>query len=114
MVKLINMTPNSIKWVKPNGETQIIESSGFIRCSFDSKLIETEDDEPIIYSNTYKLDQELPAEQEDVYYIVSTLVSVALSGKRNDVLIINDPVKDDVGRIIGCHSFAKQDLSKLF
>lgn len=107
MVRIINLTPHSITWVKPNGQTQVIESSGLIRCEKESKLIETIDNELLINSNSYKLEQELPAEQAGVFYAVSALVATALAGKRNDVLVVDDTIRDDSGCIIGCRAFAR-------
>ena len=47
----------------------------------------------------------LPDYEEGVYYIVSALVANAYP-ERKDLLMVNDTVRDDNGRIIGCKSFA--------
>lgn len=102
IVRIINLTPHNITWVKPNGETQVIESSGLIRCRTISTLVETVEDELLVYANSYSLEEELPAPEAGVFYVVNTIVATALSGKRNDVLVVNDTIRDDSGRIIGC------------
>ena len=48
----------------------------------------------------------LPEPKKDTYYVVSALVAGAAKN-RNDLLIPNDIVRDDQGRIIGCRSLAK-------
>jgi len=48
----------------------------------------------------------LPEPQEDTYYIVSALVAGAAKN-RDDLLIPNDIVRDEAGRIIGCRNLAK-------
>ena len=48
----------------------------------------------------------LPEPQEDTYYIVSALVAGAAKN-RVDLLIPNDTVRDEQGRIVGCRSLAK-------
>ena len=48
----------------------------------------------------------LPEPQEDTYYIVSALVAGAAKN-RDDLLIPNDTVRDEQGRIVGCRSLAR-------
>ncbi len=48
----------------------------------------------------------LPEPQENTIYIVSALVAGAAKD-RDDLVIPNDTVRDDQGRIIGCRSLAK-------
>ena len=48
----------------------------------------------------------LPEPKKDTYYVVSALVAGAAKN-RNDLLIPNDIVRDEKGRIIGCRSLAK-------
>tara|TARA_R110000765_G_scaffold242852_1_gene345322 strand:- start:150 stop:530 length:381 start_codon:yes stop_codon:yes gene_type:complete len=47
----------------------------------------------------------LPVFKENVYYIVSALVATSFPN-RTDFLMVNDTVRDETGRIIGCKSFA--------
>jgi hypothetical protein len=48
----------------------------------------------------------LPEPKENTYYIVSALVAGACKN-RDDLVVPNDTVRDDQGRIIGCRSLAK-------
>ena len=103
--EIINMTPHAITWVKPSGESCVIESSGTIRCECKTELVESIGDLEI-YSNSYVLKDSLPAAKPGVYYVVSALVAARLTG-RDDVLVVNETVRDSAGRIIGCKSFAR-------
>lgn len=49
----------------------------------------------------------LPEPQEGTIFIVSALVAQALRGVRDDLVIPDDTVRDEQGRIIGCKSFAR-------
>lgn len=50
--------------------------------------------------------ENLPEEKPNTYYIVSRLVLNACAGKRHDLLVPNQLVRDEAGHIIGCKSFA--------
>lgn len=107
MIKFVNMTPHTINYVKADGSTLVLESAGLIRCASVSTLVETLGGEFLVYHNSYKLEEELPSPQEGVYYIVPALVTSALSGKRDDILVVNNTVRDEAGHIVGCNSFAR-------
>lgn len=107
MIKFVNMTPHTINYVKADGSTLVLESAGLIRCTSVATLVETLEGEFPVYHNSYKFEEELPSPQAGVYYIVSAIVASALSGKRVDILVVNDTVRDEAGRIVGCRSFAR-------
>lgn len=50
--------------------------------------------------------QGLPEQQEGVYLIVSRLV-LSANPERSDLLVPNQLVRDDNGRILGCQSLAR-------
>ena len=52
----------------------------------------------------------LPDYEEGVYHIVSALVANAYP-ERKDLLMVNETIRGDDGRIIGCKSFAVVDWS---
>ena len=58
-----------------------------------------------ISSSSYGEVVDLPAPQVGVYYIVSRLVMSACPN-RQDLLVPNDLVRDEAGRVIGCRSLA--------
>ncbi len=49
--------------------------------------------------------ENLPPQREGIYYIVSNLVAQA-NPDRRDLLIVDDTVRDEQGRIIGCKSLS--------
>ena len=51
-----------------------------------------------------RVKHELPEQQDGTFYIVSALV--ARVAQREDFIIVDDTVRDDKGRIVGCQSFA--------
>ena len=55
--------------------------------------------------NRYSIDvYDLPSPQPDTIYIVSRLVAEAT--RREDLYIVDDAVRDENGRIIGCRALA--------
>lgn len=108
-MKLVNLTPHTINWYKQNGEVMEIPSSGLLRCKVESKLQEAIDGLQI-YRNTYSFEDVLPEEEQGTYYIVSSIVANAvkeLKLDRDDIIVVNDSVRDENGRIVGCKSFAR-------
>ena len=133
-VKIINCTPHDIVFVIENHiddefyaiEKFIIKKSGIVpRVKevenkidvFKTKVTRESEIEEDGYDNGWNLYidiieksfmevEGLPEPKENTYYIVSALVAGAAKN-RNDLLIPNDIVRDDQGRIIGCRSLAK-------
>ena len=112
-VKIINLTPHAITVLKNGEEIAVYEASGSIaRC--ESKTVAVGEIAGIPLTETrfgklYLIDgkrvkHELPERQDGTFYIVSALVARAAG--REDFIIVNDTVRDDNGRIIGCQSFA--------
>ena len=58
-----------------------------------------------ITETTFGKVENLPKEEEGIYYIVSSLVCQACTD-RQDLLIPNESVRDEIGRICGCKSFS--------
>ena len=48
----------------------------------------------------------LPEETEGTWIIVSRIVAEACKGLRNDLLIVDETVRDDAGQIVGAKAFA--------
>ncbi len=113
-MKVVNLTPHSINLVTDDGDELLtIEPSGTVaRVSQDTKPLATFDfdgvDVPITH-NTYGDIEGLPAPSYDTQYVVSNMVAQAVSrrGHRNDILVPNESVRDESGRIIGCKSLAR-------
>lgn len=49
----------------------------------------------------------LPDKEDGVYLIVSAIVAQKLSGLRDDVLVVDETIRDENGRIIGAKSLAR-------
>tara|TARA_R100001082_G_C4359464_1_gene158596 strand:+ start:1658 stop:2071 length:414 start_codon:yes stop_codon:yes gene_type:complete len=133
-MKIVNRTPHDINLVDDDGNVLIripksdepirLESSqkvvGNIPCYSKLNLWMTMGLSPLMddYKPTTIVDvkqvvygeSNLPDYEEGVYYIVSALVANAYP-ERKDLLMVNDTVRDDDGRIIGCKSFAVVDWS---
>jgi hypothetical protein len=50
---------------------------------------------------------DLPQPVDGTVYIVPLLIAQAFAASRDDLLVTNDPVRDDAGRITGCRSLAR-------
>ena len=133
-VKIINCTPHDIVFVIENHiddefyaiEKFIIKKSGIVPRlkeverkidTFKTNVTRERDIETDGYDNGWHLYVDimeksfseiegLPEPKENTYYIVSALVAGAAKN-RNDLLIPNDIIRDEEGRIIGCKNLAK-------
>lgn len=120
-VKIVNLTPHAITVLRDGEEIAVYEASGCIaRCESDTVVVgeitvvvgkiagipltETTFGEPYLIDRD-KVKHELPKRQDGTFYIVSALV--ARAAQREDFIIVNDTVRDDNGRIVGCRSFAR-------
>lgn len=110
MNKIINLTPHSVNVIRDDNSVAItIEASGNVaRCSQTIDIVDTINVNNIaipVSSSSYGEVVDLPAPQDDTYYIVSRLVMSACPN-RQDLLVPNDLVRDEAGRVIGCRSLA--------
>lgn len=106
---VVNLTPHEVKiYVDENTFITIPKAEEPLRLEEESEFvdaIELNGYDIMIYSKKYHPANELPPEEEDVYYIVSALVARAYPN-RHDFLIPNDMIRDDDGRIVMCRSFS--------
>lgn len=104
MTEFINLTPHAINIILEN-RTVVLEPSGAVaRVDVTMESTGTIAGVPIT-RNTYGTVTGLPEPKEGRYYVVPSLVAQAV--QRGDVLIPNDAVRDENGRIIGCRSLAR-------
>ena len=112
-VKIVNLTPHAITVLKNGEEISVYKASGCIaRCESDTAVVGEIAGIPLTkteFGELYLVDiervkHELPEQQDGTFYIVSALVARAAG--REDFVIVNDTVRDNDGRIIGCQSFA--------
>ena len=103
MTRFINLTPHDIVIFR-DGKRKLIPATGKVaRVSARCKQITDVDGIPVM-QNVYGEVEGLPDPEANTIYIVSSLV--ACRAQRVDVLVPNDFVRDDSGRIIGCRSLA--------
>jgi len=115
-IKWVNLTPHDINIYSPDGRSMLASISP----SGNVARVETEE-EFVGYINglpvkriKYKRIIGLPKPEDNVFYIVSSIVLIALKAmgiKRNDVVApnTNDAVRDSSGRIVGVKSFMTFD-----
>lgn len=101
---LVNLTPHAISII---GETKItVPPSGIVaRCFVRREKVGEVGSIPInrtVFGNI----EGLPDPRPSTYYIVSAIVAQACPD-RHDLLIPDDTIRDDQGRIIGCRALAR-------
>lgn len=116
---IVNLTPHDVNLVREeNGK--IVETIKFMPCGTIARCSQTTEKigdveidigfvthSPIpITKTTYGEIEGLPEQDRDHIYIVSALVANAATD-RYDLVIPNELVRDENGRIIGCKSLAK-------
>lgn len=102
---IMNCTPHAINIMDSEGkEILTLEPSGICpRCSVERKKVGDINGIPInksVFGDVY----DLPSPQPDTIYIVSRVVAEAT--RREDLYIVDDAVRDENGRIIGCRALA--------
>ena len=111
-MKLVNLTPHAVHLMPagPDGPVIEIPPSGTVsRCETKrAKIDEVTIDGVTVPVNRTEFGKVtgLPDPEEGTFYIVSALVAQAVP-YRQDVLIVDDPVRDDQGRIIGARALAR-------
>lgn len=102
---IMNLTPHTVNVCDPNGViSKSFESEGIARCSQSTSQIGVIDGISIT-STVFGEVEGLPKEKNDVFFIVSRLVLNACPN-RKDLLVPNELIRDEEGRIIGCMSLA--------
>ena len=101
-MKIVNLTPHEITFVRESGNIAIPPSGDLARVSQKTEI--TGEIEGIPTTKTvYSEVEGLPKPKEDTIFIVSSLVASRVP-ERLDVFIPNESVRDEQGRIIGCKS----------
>lgn len=112
-MRLINLTPHEIVVLVDGGEVRVPPEPVSARCVATRKVVsEIEVAGVKIPVTTVELGEieNLPASEDGVVYIVSLLCAqrAQKDGRVADILIPDDTVRDDKGRIIGCRALARQ------
>ena len=110
-MKLINLTPHAINIVR-KGQLDLIVSPE--RNSARCEEVSTFWDYFSVNGNSIKINTLSrgrvvdipPPGQPETWYIVSALVAKALP-ERDDLLVVDELVRDGYGRVIGCNALAR-------
>ena len=109
-INVVNCTPHDVNLITESGKNIIFVRSGIIpRLSEQQEKISSVTVNGIeidIMEKSFLEPEGLPEPQENTLYIVSALVAGACKN-RNDLVIPNDIVRDETGRIIGCKNLAR-------
>lgn len=98
-MKIVNLTPHAITLC---GKTY--ESAGCARVTSTKQIVGNLDGIPVNmvqYGEIYGL----PEPVAGTIYIVSAIV--ATRANRDDCFVVDDTVRDERGRIVGCNALAK-------
>jgi len=106
-IEIINKTPHEVVLVEETGEViqTFPKSENPIRLLEETDRIGTIEGIPLSKTKMTAVKNTLPEEQEGIFYIVSRAVQEAYPN-RKDLLIPNESVRDESGRIVGCKSLA--------
>lgn len=107
-MKIINLTPHQLHFLSSeNEELMVMPSSGVARAKQVRKATGEIINGIPVYENTYGSVEGLPEPVEGAIFVVSALTAQAVKGERSDVFIVDDAVRDNEGRIIGCRALAR-------
>lgn len=103
---ILNLTPHAVNIVREDDTIFTIAPSGTVaRVSQMREQIGYIEGIPLNVSKFGEV-VDLPEQQEGVFLIVSRLVISALPD-REDLIVPDDLVRDNEGRITGCRSFSR-------
>jgi hypothetical protein len=114
-MELENLTPHAVTLVGPDGQTVEIPPSGTVaRCVVTRVTVGTVRvgtiEVPVSVTSMGEV-TDLPPARPGVAYVVSRVVAEAATD-REDLLVPDDAVRDDAGRIVGCRALARVRPSK--
>lgn len=107
LANIINLTPHEVTVVGADGDIMMrIPASGQVaRCSATRSIVGKINGIPVTKVVMGEIEG-LPEPDGDTVYIVSRVVAEAAKGKRDDLIIPDDSIRDEEGRIIWCGGFA--------
>lgn len=103
-----NLTPHAITYIRDDGTSVSFPSQGVARAAQTTELVGEVDGIRLTKSH-FGAPVDLPEWQDDTMLIVSLATAKAAieHGRRaDDLVIVNETVRDESGRIIGCRSLA--------
>ncbi|MBT9260183.1 MAG: hypothetical protein KM310_10615 [Clostridiales bacterium] len=108
-MKIVNLTPHALNLITDARSVTIPPSGTVARVSVTRETvgaIEVDGVSIPVNHTVYGAVEGLPTPAPDTVYVVSALVAQAVPG-RDDVLIVDDLVRDDQGRVVGARALAK-------
>lgn len=106
MKKIVNLTPHTITVLNEKNEVSCeFPSQGVARAAQSREKVTDILGIPV-NKTVFGEVQDLPEPEEDTIYIVSALTAQA-APDRTDLYIVDDLVRDEAGRIIGCRALAQ-------
>jgi hypothetical protein len=108
-MRLINLTPHEITIVREDNKIVLPPSGTIARVATTRRVVTTiEVDGMTIPVHRVEFGQveNLPEPQPGTWYIVSAIVAQAAPG-RDDLVIPDDAVRDEQGRIVGARALAR-------
>ena len=108
-MKIVNCTPHDVNLITENGSITFPRSGIIPRLTEQQQKINSVTVNGIeidIMKKSFSEIEGLPEPQDGTIYIVSALVAGAAKD-RDDLVIPNDTVRDEEGRIVGCKNLAK-------
>lgn len=115
MTQIINCTPHPISIIDNNGETilalpkgeQVPRVQQVVTIMMGMDNVEGANGIVPMTTNVFGEVENLPDPQPDTFFVVSRMVLSACPD-RDDLLVPNEIVRDEQGRIIGSRSFAAE------
>ena len=108
-ITIINLTPHPVNLLDVDANVVItFYSEGLARCYQNDIIIGKLNKDIILTKTSYGEVIGLPKQSPRTFYIVSRLVLNACAGKRHDLLVPNQLIRDSEGQIVGCRSFSIQ------
>lgn len=111
-MELINCTPHAIHVLnEDNVDVLVLKPSGSVpraaqnRVQVDTLTTANGTSVPVNRS-VFGQVEGLPESADGVYFVVSMLTAQAATD-RDDLLVVDDTVRDEAGRIIGCRAFSR-------
>lgn len=107
--RIVNLTPHTVTLVTDEDQFDLPPSGQVARCSPTTKVVDVLQvggmNVPIRVTWMGEVSG-LPEPEDGVLYLVSRVVAETLS-QRGDLIITDDTVRDDNGRIVGCRAFGR-------
>lgn len=109
MSKIVNLTPHDVVLVISEERSVTFPTYSGVRPipRVSARIVSDGDIDGYPLTRTeYGEVEDLPEPKEDTWYIVSAMVA-GRCPDRSDLLIPNEAVRDDKGRIVGCRSLGR-------